>query len=147
MNSGLIPLHRSKDVKQNFEQNIEAWKNFAQRITKNLFVKNFLLKRDGSHCSWCKRTMNENFAVHHISYYHCCTFKKVTVVSTPTPSNPNNYRIVPDCESCKKENEKRFLECMDKLALVHSSCNKEISDSRKHFSQSQQGTDSSATFI
>lgn len=137
MNSSIIPNLPSREARVPFVQNLEQWRNFAQRITKSPFVKAFLLERDGHECSWCKRVLGENKVVHHISYEHVCTFDRTIQIDTPTFKRSSRQRNVPDCESCKKDNNDRFISCMNKLALVHGYCNKLISE--KHLSQSIEG--------
>lgn len=128
MNSSIIPPVSSTEAKKSYEDNIEAWKNYAQRITKNPFVKSFLLKRDDYKCPCCERSLSNNSQVHHSSYNHICTFNVVIRVDSPTPHNPHKTRLVPDCQSCRKQDEYRFAACMSKLAQVHPLCNKKVYD-------------------
>ena len=125
----IIPTQSRYTSKTFYIDNIEAWKNFAQRITKNPFVKDFLINRDGNKCSWCTRRMINSLVVHHTSYQHHCSYNVVKRIKAGTENRPNKTRLVPDCEACKKDSLGRFLECMDKLVLVHNGCNKAISDS------------------
>ncbi len=60
MNSSIIPSNSSTEARRNFIQDIFAWQNFAQRITKNPFVKKFLKERDGQNCSWCSKELQQN---------------------------------------------------------------------------------------
>ena len=128
MKKEIIPLLSRKEVKESIVANIEAWRNFAQRITKNPFVKAFILERDGNACSWCYKNLHEVKIIHHTAYDHICNYNKLIRISSPTVNNPNKTRLVPDCESCKQENNDRFMVCMSKLVLVHSICNKRISE-------------------
>ena len=128
MNKHIVPDLTSREARENFADNIEAWKNFAQRITKNSYVKYFLRERDGNCCSWCHGKLIKRPIVHHIDYNHCCSFNIVISVPTPTLNDPYKTRIVPDCKSCKEQNKDRFMICMEKLALVHNICNKRIAD-------------------
>jgi hypothetical protein len=128
MNHRLIPIHRMGESKTHFLDRLEAWKNFAQRITKNPFVQQYLLQTDGHHCAWCAKPILGNCTVHHISYHHYCTYHVTKPIGRPTEKRPNRIRTVPDCESCRHECPERFATCTDKLALVHRSCNKEIAD-------------------
>jgi hypothetical protein len=104
-----------------------AWRNFAQRITKNIFVKQFLKERDGDNCQWCFNSLKMDCIIHHTSYDHSCTFNKTIIIGRPTEKRPDRKAEVPDCELCKREDETRFLDCMKHLALVHSGCNWTIS--------------------
>lgn len=127
MNLAIIPTLSSMDAKRGFLHDIEAWKNFARRITKNLFVKSFLLERDGVKCSWCKKHLTAAPVIHHHTYEHVCTYNETKRIVT----SALRAREVPDCESCRQKDEHRFLTCMDKLSLVHAMCNKAIEDRRK----------------
>lgn len=128
MNRDIIPELPSSEARKDFAANIEAWKNFAQRITKNPFVKEFLLKRDGDRCSWCRCVLQQYKIIHHTTYEHACSYNKMIRISSPTLDNPYRTKVVPDCKSCKEENVDGFLTCMNKLVLVHGMCNKLISE-------------------
>jgi hypothetical protein len=130
MNKSIVPELPINEAKKDFTANIEAWRNFAQRITKNPFVKAFLLERDGNRCSWCNCVLQQNKIIHHSTYKHTCTFNQVIKISSPTQGNPYKTRIVPDCKSCKEVSNDRFLNCMIKLVLVHGICNKVISEEK-----------------
>ena|SRR5687767_603756 len=133
----IIPTQSRRISKTFYIENIEAWKNFAQRITKNPFVKEFLLSRDGNKCSWCTKRMINSLVVHHTSYEHHCSYNVVKRVNAATENRPFKTRVVPDCEGCKKNSLDRFLECMSKLALVHTGCNKAIANSFRNLSLQQ----------
>lgn len=122
----IIPPQSKTQARVNYLHDLEAWMNFAQRITKNPFVKEFLIARDGKQCSWCGKYLYNNAVVHHVSYDHVCSYNKCKEIATPIPGKPNKMRIVPDCENCKRDNGERFMTCMSKLALVHSGCNWKI---------------------
>ncbi len=121
MNKAIIPKIDPQIARAAYNE-IE-WKNFALRITKNPFVKEFLLQKDGNSCQWCNKPMNDNIIIHHISYEHSCTFGKVIEINRATEKRPNKVAVVPDCKLCKEGNEDRFNTCISKLALVHSGCN------------------------
>jgi len=125
MNKKIIPNSERKDFTKIYEEN--SWKNFASRITKNPFVKEYLLERDGCNCQWCNKELGLNFVIHHISYDHSCTFDKMIILKRPTEKRPNKESKVPDCKLCMEEDKNRFNECMTKLVLVHSPCNWVIS--------------------
>jgi len=128
MNKTIIPELCRSTARKNVIVDIEAWKNFAQRITKNQFVKAFLLQRDGTKCSWCHKDIHEIKIIHHTTYDHCCSYNVVIRIPSPTYKHRNKTRVVPDCKSCKENSIERFINCMDKLVLVHSNCNKSISE-------------------
>lgn len=128
MNIQIVPTNTRMKAKPPVSQNLEQWRNFAQRITKNPFVKTYLIERDGTICGWCKKELYDLKIVHHISYDHYCSYDKVIRINSPTPTNPFKTRLVPDCKSCMEDTLERFETCMQKLVLVHSICNKHISD-------------------
>jgi len=128
MNKDIIPEVCRSAASKNFMADIEGWRNFAQRITKNPFVKDFLLERDGNTCSWCNNVLQEIKIIHHTTYNHCCTYNKVIRITSSTVNNPHGTRLVSDCKSCKEENDGRFMACVEKLVLVHSFCNKIIAE-------------------
>lgn len=128
MYTSITPTLTRAVAKEKYLNDIESWKNFAQRITKNPFTKIFLLDRDGKKCAWCKKALYEQSIIHHITYEHCCTFSKVIRIASPTENQPNKTRLVPDCQNCKKGNTDTFLACMNKLVLVHNICNKKIAE-------------------
>src|SRR6266498_5145338 len=101
MNKNIIPALSQREVKEQIVD-IEAWRNFAQRITKNPFVKEFLIQRDGQRCSWCKCVLQQNKIIHHTTYEHSCTYNVILKVSSPTEKFPGKTRIVPDCKGCKE---------------------------------------------
>ncbi len=128
MNREIVPAFSRKVARTNIVVDIEKWRNFAQRITKNPFVKTFLLAQDENTCAWCDRLLKESKVIHHIDYNHYCSYDVVIRISAPTANNPCKTRVVPDCESCRADNNDRFMACMAKLVLVHVSCNKKISE-------------------
>lgn len=128
MNDRIIPKVCRKDARAHFSADIEAWKNFAQRITKNSFVREFLLERDGDRCSWCRGKFLRSKVIHHLSYEHFCSYNHQISIPSPTSVNPFRKRLVPDCKSCKADNNERFLACTSRLALVHYFCNKRIAE-------------------
>lgn len=131
MNKAIIPIESIAEINFLSKENLKGWKNFAHRITHNPFVKKYLFKRDGNKCSWCNRDLTQGCNIHHITYAHYCTYDVSKEIHTPTDKRPNRTRIVPDCESCRKNNEERFLTCMSKLSLVHGPCNQKIEIQRK----------------
>lgn len=124
----IVPVLSQRQAKENITVDVEQWKNFAQRITKNPFVKSFLLKRDGNRCGWCKGQFLKQPVIHHINYDHHCSYNVLIQIPAPTLNNPFKTRFVPDCKNCKIGNNDRFMTCMNKLVLVHNFCNKRISD-------------------
>jgi hypothetical protein len=128
MNKNIIPKECRSTSRKKFSADIEAWKNFAQRISKNPHVKSFLLERDGNACAWCKGRFITSKVVHHLTYEHCCSYNRTITILSPTSVDSLKKRLVPDCKSCKVENNERFLSCMNKLVLVHSFCNRRIAE-------------------
>jgi len=130
MNKEIVPFLSQKQAKESTGVDIESWRNFAQRITKNPFVKEFLLRRDGNKCGWCQNEIKQNRIVHHITYEHSCSYNIVIQIPSPTDKYPNKTRVVPDCKNCKEDNSNRFMSCMEKLVLVHGMCNKIMSETK-----------------
>jgi hypothetical protein len=128
MDNTITPTHTRATAKEKYLNEIESWKNFAQRITKNPFIKVYLFERDGEKCAWCQRALYDQPIIHHITYEHYCSYTTVIRVASPTENRPNKTRLVPDCENCKKENTNGFMSCVNKLVLVHSNCNKKIAE-------------------
>lgn len=123
MNKNIIPKTGSMDAKLKIDDE-ESWLKFARKITKNPFVLNYLLERDEYNCQWCfQKASQKNVIIHHKDYEHVCAYNKTRKYSRPTEKRPNKKVTVPDCESCKKENEKMFESCVDRLAIVHRVCN------------------------
>lgn len=128
MNESIVPNLSRANAREKITVQLEQWKNFAQRITKNPFVKNFLFERDRKYCAWCDKKLEGVNVIHHTTYEHHCDYGKAIRISSPTVSRPNKTRLVPDCKSCNAENNDRFLACMSKLVVVHLFCNKKISN-------------------
>jgi hypothetical protein len=105
----------------------DAWRNFARRITRNLFAKAHLFNREGGQCALCSRPLGEVFVIHHIDYDHTCSFNKTLRIDASTPKRPGKLRTVPDCEACKVECEARFRSCLSRVTVVHKGCNARLS--------------------
>lgn len=126
MNNKVINKFPRSAFKDKYER--QSWLNFSSRITKNLFMLDFLVKRDGIKCSWCGNVMKAKPTIHHISYDHFCSYDKIVKVKRPTEKRPDRQSKVPDCQSCYKTDKQRFLLCAEKLALVHRMCNVKIDE-------------------
>jgi hypothetical protein len=126
MNKKIIPILPQNIIRNKFSEDIDAWRNFAQRITKNPFVREYLFKRDGNKCSWCEKDFNKQPIIHHLSYDHKCTFNETTVITYSTEKKTFRERKVPNCQKCSQINSIAFNDCMNKLALVHRICNLQI---------------------
>lgn len=120
----LFPQLSSSQARLKYER--EAWLNFGRRITKNPFVKQFLISRDGNCCSWCKKRFIKGTNIHHISYDHSCSFHKTTRISRVTSVGRIRTSIIPDCQSCSIEQPMAFQNCISKLVIVHPVCNRLI---------------------
>ena len=121
----LLPKIGYSDAKA-MHNGSEAWLNFARRITKNPFVKQHLALR-GNTCAYCSWPLNASYVVHHIDYDHTCSYPGTVRFLNATAKRPNRSDKAPDCETCKLVQEKAFLSCMVRLALVHKLCNMKIS--------------------
>ena len=122
-----IPINSIQDFIEKYKQDT-GWKKYKSKITKNIFVKRYLYAVDGSTCPFCHREFKSEPIIHHLDYDHTCTFEKIIELDTSTIKRPNKMTTVPDCESCHNDNNSIFLECMNKLMIVHSYCNKRIND-------------------
>jgi len=89
MCNSISPTLTRAVARQKYLNDIEYWKNFAERITKNPFIKIFLLERDGKMCAWCQKALYEQNIIHHITYDHSCTYSKAIRISSPTENRPN----------------------------------------------------------
>lgn len=124
--SSIIPKNHYQDSKEKYKDHKDEWSNFARRICKNPYVKNYHRKKSNNVCSWCKRKF-EKFVLHHIDYEHLCITDTTIKVSAPTEKRPNKTARIPDCETCHKTNPKAFNECMKRITAVHNHCNYMIS--------------------
>ncbi|PFV54530.1 hypothetical protein [Bacillus thuringiensis] len=125
MNSSIIPKNGYRDCKEK-HNNQEEWKNFARRICKNPYAKNYHKTKSRNLCSWCNMKFIR-FSLHHIDYDHLCVTSSTIKLPTPTEKRPNKTIKIPDCESCHKTNPKAFNECMKRVTPVHLGCNYIIS--------------------
>lgn len=125
MDLSILPALKAADCEKNYDR--ELWLKFARRITRNTFVKAFLLQRDQGKCAWCGEKIIEGGDIHHTSYAHSCSFAGTIIVRQQTVQRHSRKREVPDCERCRADNQARFDTCMGKLKLVHQLCNIEIS--------------------
>ena len=122
----IINKNTLKDVKKNIEEKTYyRWHLYAIKITKNDFVKKYLFIRNEGRCLWCGLNIVEKKVVHHIDYNHFCSFKGTIL------SNNKKSTLIPDCKNCAKLHYKKFIECTDKLLLVHPRCNMEIAQHHK----------------
>lgn len=128
MNEKLIPKVGSDDVKENY--NIEKWKTYARRMTKNEFMKMYILKKYNGICQWCRCKIINKFVIHHIDYERECINTKLIEIAHPTEKRPNRVYKVPDCENCYKNNPLEFYECVKRIVPVHSGCNQAIEKAR-----------------
>ncbi len=126
MNDALIPKIKYRDASIKHSRS-ESWLNFAARLTKNPFVKNFLHSRDGDNCQWCGRRFLQSPTVHHVDYDYTCIHTDTIRIANPTEKRPNRTAAIPDCESCANNQPQSFNACMSRLVLVHSFCNMKIS--------------------
>lgn len=124
MDKALIPKISYATARQTHGRS-EEWLNYARRIARNDYVKGFLASK-GPTCPCCGLKLNSNAVVHHIDYDHRCAFRITIRVEASTPKRPSRTHEVPDCESCRADDERRFHSCMSRLVLVHRLCNLRI---------------------
>ena len=100
MNELLIPAMGSEQAKKSFEKG--KWKNFARRLTKNPFMKEYVFERVNGLCPWCGKPLRKRnlhgFHVHHIDYFHQCKTSAFIEVPSPTEKRPDRKYKVPHCE-------------------------------------------------
>lgn len=125
MNLQIINSLPRSAFKDKYER--QSWLNFASRVTKNPFMLDFLIRRERSKCSWCENTLYEKKTIHHISYDHFCSFNVIIRENRPTQKRPSRQAKVPDCKSCHDINKDVFIQCANKLTVVHPICNLRIS--------------------
>lgn len=121
----LVPRISSAEAKAK-HKDIDAWRNFAQRITHHLGVSRYLQAREAGLCSFCKQQLHETVHIHHIDYDHSCSFGVTKTIRTPTAKRPNRVRPIPDCKACSVQRRDLFDGCMAKLTVVHAGCNARI---------------------
>lgn len=125
MNLKIIPAREALDCEK--DHDVDRWRKFARRVTKNPYVQAFLAQRDQDECAWCGQKITDGGDVHHTTYDHDCSFPGTIVVRQQTVQRHSRKREVPDCERCRAGDEVRFDACMKRLVLVHKLCNIEIS--------------------
>ena len=121
----LINKNNSFDMKEKYK-NSPQWRNYASKICKNPFVKQFLFDRQGGRCPFCGEIITKRKIVHHLNYKHTCKTSELIKVKSPTKKKPDRNVFVPDCERCSKETPRAFKKCMKNLRLVHALCNRDI---------------------
>lgn len=117
----IINTESRKEARRKFNGS-EKWVNYAERIQKHPFVKNYLMKKYGGICQYCGMPIRNNLQLQHKYYSKECVSEKTIYASHPTPARPDGVRRVPDCGRCV-----RFHECVDdSLYPVHAGCNAKI---------------------
>lgn len=120
----LIPNHWKSNIPEECKNN--AWKLFAENITRNRWVKQYLLNRAEGKCDWCNKGFvnADEGIVHHKTYSSFCLCPDSCMeIYDPSLNNANRTIVIPNCGECQYKEK-----CLDQLALVHSNCNKEIND-------------------
>ena len=128
MNLKIVPAREALDCER--DHDVDAWRRFARRVTRNVYVREFLALRDNGLCAWCGVKIAEGGDIHHTTYDHACSFAGTITVRQQTAQRHARKREAPDCEKCRADNQARFDVCMGKLVLVHQFCNIEISRKR-----------------
>jgi len=130
INLNIIPKNSSIDSK-NKHNNKEKWSLFARKLTKSIFMKNYLKDKYNNKCPWCGYNLNDNLVIHHIDYDHECFYNNYIKISHPTNKRPNRTYKAPDCENCYKTTNNKFNECIIRIAPVHKFCNLQIEEKYK----------------
>ncbi|WP_199200612.1 MULTISPECIES: HNH endonuclease [unclassified Nitratiruptor] len=108
----------------------DYWISYARRVTRNKFVKDYLYKRDNGVCPYCNKKVDiDEAVVHHKDYMNVCIYHKddYVLIDNPTSKRPSRKAKISKCHLCKQENQEKFLDCMNRLTLIHQICNKRIS--------------------
>ena len=134
MNIDLIPKVASEKAELLHEKG--RWRNFAQRIQRNPFVKAYIFTLHNGICPWCglklrKGTNLQRFQIHHVDYMHQCVNDIFVEMPSPTEKRPNRIIKIPDCQRCYSEKSVAFAACIERIVPVHKLCNAEIEIKRQ----------------
>lgn len=135
VNIDVVPKHEQKIYEEAFKnsESYEAWEVYARFLQAHPYVKKYLSLRQENRCLYCNEKLFEDSnynIVHHRDYLNICTLHTTieSLISVSKPTSKNQERIikVPNCEYCKRHNEKDFNDCMDRLVLLHDNCHTKI---------------------
>lgn len=122
----LVPKNRKKPIQEKLQLEYPKlffqWDMFANQITKNADLRDFLADKQSNLCPWCGESLiNTSFqrqiVIHHLDYKHLC--------NGPLTKVYRNHKIVeiPNCLSCDN-----LSKCTARLVVIHNNCNKQIND-------------------
>jgi hypothetical protein len=121
-NKNIINQHTRNEARTKHGDS-ERWKNYAERVQKHPFVREYLIQKYNGICQYCGLPIAGDFQIQHGTYDKECIFEEHIRVKYKTKRRPNGTRKVPDCENCTE-----FHECIDDaLYPVHAYCNMLIS--------------------
>lgn len=129
----LVPKISSYKAKKNHDP--VSWLRFGRRCQKNPYMRKKIRERDCNRCRWCFGLIKEHQepVLHHVDYDHACSFNRNISTLSPTAKRPNRVFNGPDCQKCEIENPEGFNACIDRLVLVHSYCNFEITKKQRQW--------------
>jgi len=103
------------DIARNFYSEngkLENWRNFKRG--RKPFVRNYLLCKQNNICPVCGKTLDEDTAtLHHVDYMFLCLHSEKILHGEM-------------CEICKTEHCHSFLQCTNKMIMVHTGCHFQI---------------------
>jgi len=82
----------------------EKWKNFVDRIQKNPWIREMVLKRNDGLCAYCGLPIKRNLVIYHGTFDHECLTSDTIKIPHKTKSNPTGFRKAPDCEKRQNNN-------------------------------------------
>lgn len=97
-----------------------AWRAFAIHVCKSDEVKRALRDRQGGVCPVCGYGIDGGI-VHHVDYDHECG-----LAATGGPWTMPGKRVRPDCARCLYSEPELADQCLSRLRLVHSRCNRQV---------------------
>jgi len=111
-------LTKDKSKKEQY-----SWFRFSTQMIKNPFIRDYIRKEQNNICSFCHEIMDgEKVSLHHTTYDYTC-LKNMNSIDI---EDGTKNSLVPDCESCFKNNRKKFDDCISKIDYVHQSCHSTI---------------------
>lgn len=137
----LVPWDWKPEIKENYSWDdflIKCWDLFANKVSRNRYVKFYLLNKQKSICPVCgNRIYNADHGV-----VHCCDYDRICTCPDeaieyydPDPSlkEVNRFVKIPYCEGCDRKED-----CLSVMVMVHKNCNADLYETqkriRKHFS-------------
>ena len=122
-NKSVINKDCIQDAKSVFT-NSENWKNYASRIGRNVFMRNYLFHSYDGICQYCGKDLDpKKFVIHHKTYLHKCIYDNIIETPHPTEKRPKAKWKSPDCLTCSSQTPDAFNECTARIVPVCTICN------------------------